>query len=66
MSAEIKPWSGGEKYIDPRDGFYWLFHEGKLALHSTENEYYSFIVSMLQSASEEEEFSEVADAAPAA
>ena len=20
MSAEIKPWAGGEKYIDPRDG----------------------------------------------
>ena len=54
MSAEIKPWAGGDKYIDPRDGFYWLFREGKLALHSTENEYYSFIVSMLQSASEEE------------
>ena len=54
MSAEIKPWGGGEKYIDPRDGFYWLFREGKLVLHSTENEYYSFIVSMLQSASEEE------------
>jgi hypothetical protein len=54
ISAKIKPWGGGEKYIDPRDGFYWLFREGKLVLHSTENEYYSFIVSMLQSASEEE------------
>ncbi|HAT69083.1 MAG TPA: hypothetical protein DCS22_01165, partial [Flavobacteriaceae bacterium] len=54
ISAKIKPWAGGEKYIDPRDGFYWLFRDGKLALHSTENEYYSFIVSMLQSASKEE------------
>ena len=54
ISAKIKPWAGGEKYIDPRDGFYWLFRDGKLALHSTENEYYSFIVSMLMTASKEE------------
>ena len=54
MSAEIKPWAGGENYIDPRDGFYWLFAEGKLMLHSTENEYYSFIVSMYQTSSEKE------------
>ena len=55
MSAEIKPWAGGEKYIDPRDGFYWLFREGILMLYSTENEYYSFVVSMFQTASEEEQ-----------
>ena len=54
ISAKIKPWAGGEKYIDPRDGFYWLFRDGKLALHSSENEYYSFIVSMLMTASKEE------------
>ena len=50
-----KPWAGGEKYIDPRDGFYWQFREGKLILASTENEYYSFIASMYQTASEEEQ-----------
>ena len=38
ISAELKPWSDGEKYIDPRDGFYWLFNEGKLVLSSTDNE----------------------------
>jgi len=55
MSAEIKPWAGGENYIDPRDGFYWQFMEGKLILTSTENEYYSFIASMYQTASDEEQ-----------
>jgi len=54
MSAELKPWAGGEKYTDPRDGFYWLFREGILMLYSTQNEYYSFVVSMFQTASDEE------------
>ena len=55
ISDVIKPWAGGDKYIDPRDGFYWQFTEGKLILTSTENEYYSFIASMYQTASEEEQ-----------
>ena len=55
ISDIIKPWAGGDKYIDPRDGFYWQFMEGKLILTSTENEYYSFIASMYQTASEEEQ-----------
>ena len=25
ISDIIKPWAGGDKYIDPRDGFYWIF-----------------------------------------
>ena len=55
ISDVIKPWAGGENYIDPRDGFYWQFMEGKLILTSTENEYYSFIASMYQTASDEEQ-----------
>lgn len=55
ISDVIKPWADGENYIDPRDGFYWEFVEGKLLLTSTENEFYSFIASMYQTASEEEQ-----------
>jgi len=55
ISDVMKPWHGGEQYIDPRDGFYWLFYEGKLMLYSTDNEFYSFIASMYQTASEEEQ-----------
>ena len=55
ISDIVKPWGGGENYIDPRDGFYWTFLEGKLMLSSTENEYYSFVASMYQTASEEEQ-----------
>ena len=55
ISAELKPWSDGEKYIDPRDGFYWLFNEGKLVLSSTDNEYYSMMANIYATASEEEQ-----------
>ena len=30
ISDIIKPWAGGDKYIDPRDGFYWIFSKGNL------------------------------------
>ncbi len=55
ISDILKPWSGGEEYIDPRDGFYWLFKEGKLVLSSTDNEYYSMIANVYATASEEEQ-----------
>ena len=55
ISDIIKPWAGGDKYIDPRDGFYWIFSKGNLLIFSTENESYSFVASMYQTASEEEQ-----------
>ena len=56
ISAELSIWpkQAQGSYVDPRDGFYWIFSKGNLLIFSTENESYSFVANMYQSASDEE------------
>jgi len=56
ISAELPIWpkQAQGSYVDSRDGFYWIFSKGNLLVLSTENEFYSFVANMFQSASDEE------------
>ena len=56
ISAELSIWpkQAQGSYVDPRDGFYWNFSKGNLLIFSTENEFYSFVANMFQSANDEE------------
>ena len=56
ISAELPIWpkQAQGSYVDSRDGFYWIFSKGNLLVLSTENEFYSFVANMFQSASDDE------------